>query len=374
MIHRADAAQIHRWMPQQVQGVRPSLTTLTGAGRGRTGTGHAGRRLPREDWSYTQGQPVQRHEDGKDHDRPAPDADRRGSGVQYHRHPDHGGRRQACRHRHSADTGATPRQIMAIFMVQGSIIGFSGTVIGVILGVLGALNVSDLVTWLERLSDSTSSAPTFISSVRCLRNCVWMTWCWYRWRRYPELSPRSTRLARRADPACRGPCATNDRLRQRRPLSPPPAAANPPAPVGLGEYITEHRQHQPADQGAQVQRLPVVLQHVAYPGQAQFCRHAGGRSVQQPGADLVVAIEDRRHGQRVGQPDQPHRDRQIGSEGRAQTAAASICIGIGIMAQNQPIAIARYRMSIEMPEIGIVNQRAEKTQDLLVLMRSACGM
>ena len=74
---------------------------------------------------------------------------------------------------------------MAIFMVQGSIIGFSGTVIGVILGVLGALNVSDPVTGWNGSPDSTSSAPTSISSVRCLRNCVWMTWCWYRWRRLP---------------------------------------------------------------------------------------------------------------------------------------------------------------------------------------------
>ena len=28
MIHRADAAQIHRWMPQQVQGVRLKLDDL----------------------------------------------------------------------------------------------------------------------------------------------------------------------------------------------------------------------------------------------------------------------------------------------------------------------------------------------------------
>ncbi|WP_049324499.1 FtsX-like permease family protein, partial [Stutzerimonas stutzeri] len=58
-------------------------------------------------------------------------------------------------------------QIMAIFMVQGSIIGFSGTVIGVILGVLGALNVSDLVTWLERLSGQHifSSDVYFISTL-----------------------------------------------------------------------------------------------------------------------------------------------------------------------------------------------------------------
>jgi lipoprotein-releasing system permease protein len=63
--------------------------------------------------------------------------------------------------------GATPRQIMAIFMVQGSIIGFSGTVIGVVLGVLGALNVSELVTWLEKVSGQHifSSDVYFISTL-----------------------------------------------------------------------------------------------------------------------------------------------------------------------------------------------------------------
>lgn len=63
--------------------------------------------------------------------------------------------------------GATPRQIMAIFMVQGSIIGLSGTLIGVVLGVIGALNVSSLVGWLERVSGQHifSSDVYFISSL-----------------------------------------------------------------------------------------------------------------------------------------------------------------------------------------------------------------
>ncbi|TWH64510.1 lipoprotein-releasing system permease protein [Azomonas agilis] len=47
--------------------------------------------------------------------------------------------------------GATPGQIMAIFMVQGTIIGVVGTLIGGVLGILAALNVSGFIAGLERL-------------------------------------------------------------------------------------------------------------------------------------------------------------------------------------------------------------------------------
>lgn len=47
--------------------------------------------------------------------------------------------------------GATPRQIMATFMVQGTIIGVVGTLIGALLGILAALNVSRAISLLETL-------------------------------------------------------------------------------------------------------------------------------------------------------------------------------------------------------------------------------
>lgn len=47
--------------------------------------------------------------------------------------------------------GATPRQIMAIFMVQGTVIGVVGTLAGALLGIFAALNVSDWIAALERL-------------------------------------------------------------------------------------------------------------------------------------------------------------------------------------------------------------------------------
>ena len=45
--------------------------------------------------------------------------------------------------------GMTPRQIMLVFMVQGSVIGVTGTLIGGVLGVIAALNVTAWVAWLE---------------------------------------------------------------------------------------------------------------------------------------------------------------------------------------------------------------------------------
>ncbi|WP_447592759.1 lipoprotein-releasing ABC transporter permease subunit [Aquipseudomonas campi] len=47
--------------------------------------------------------------------------------------------------------GATPRQIMGVFMVQGTVIGVIGTLIGGVLGVISALNVTAWVAWLEKL-------------------------------------------------------------------------------------------------------------------------------------------------------------------------------------------------------------------------------
>ncbi|NGY06845.1 lipoprotein-releasing ABC transporter permease subunit [Solimonas terrae] len=55
--------------------------------------------------------------------------------------------------------GASPRSIMMVFMVQGSIIGFVGTALGVLGGVSLALNIETLVPILESLTHHQFLAP-----------------------------------------------------------------------------------------------------------------------------------------------------------------------------------------------------------------------
>lgn len=47
--------------------------------------------------------------------------------------------------------GATPGMIMRIFIVQGAIIGIIGTLLGVIGGISLALNVTEVVNWIEKV-------------------------------------------------------------------------------------------------------------------------------------------------------------------------------------------------------------------------------
>jgi len=46
--------------------------------------------------------------------------------------------------------GATSQTIRAIFIVQGTIIGFFGSIVGIIMGLLVALNLEDIVSFIEK--------------------------------------------------------------------------------------------------------------------------------------------------------------------------------------------------------------------------------
>lgn len=168
MIHRADAARMLRWQPDQVEGVRVRLADLY---RAPETTAEIITRLDGdyrgEDWSLTQGSLFSAMKMEKTMiglllllivavaafniiaTLIMVVADKRAD-IAILR-----------------TLGATPRQIMAIFMVQGSVIGLTGTLIGTVLGVLGALNVSALVAWLEKISGQHifSSDVYFISTL-----------------------------------------------------------------------------------------------------------------------------------------------------------------------------------------------------------------
>ena len=55
--------------------------------------------------------------------------------------------------------GGSPREMLAIFMTQGSIIGLLGTVVGVGLGLLAAANVTSIAAGLERVTGVTLVDP-----------------------------------------------------------------------------------------------------------------------------------------------------------------------------------------------------------------------
>lgn len=59
--------------------------------------------------------------------------------------------------------GATPASIMRIFIVQGTLIGFAGTALGVGLGILLALNVSALGAWVEQTFNANMFSAYFVN-------------------------------------------------------------------------------------------------------------------------------------------------------------------------------------------------------------------
>ncbi|MDV7210348.1 lipoprotein-releasing ABC transporter permease subunit [Azotobacter beijerinckii] len=153
LIHAADAAQLMRWQPGQVQSVRLALKDLYQAPQVAAGiVGKLGAGYRAVDWTQTQGSLF--------------------SAMRMEKTmiglllllivavaafnivatlimvvADKGADIAILR-----TLGATPGQIMAIFMVQGTVIGALGTLAGAVLGVIAALNVSALIAWLESVS------------------------------------------------------------------------------------------------------------------------------------------------------------------------------------------------------------------------------
>ncbi|MGY4493561.1 lipoprotein-releasing ABC transporter permease subunit [Pseudomonas putida] len=153
LIHMADAAQIQHWQPNQVQSVRLKLKDLYMAPQvSKAIAASLGDGYKADDWTHTQGSLFSAMKMEKTmigllllmivavaafniiatlimvvNDK--------GADIAILR-----------------TIGATPRQIMGIFMVQGTVIGVVGTLIGGVLGVIAAINVSAMVGWIERVT------------------------------------------------------------------------------------------------------------------------------------------------------------------------------------------------------------------------------
>ncbi|MFB8831396.1 lipoprotein-releasing ABC transporter permease subunit [Azotobacter sp. CWF10] len=153
LIHVADAAQLMRWQPDQVQGVRLAMRDLYQAPQVAAEiAGKLGAAYHHVDWTQTQGSLFS-----------AMKMEKTMIGLLLLLIvavaafnivatlimvvADKGADIAILR-----TLGATPAQIMAVFMVQGTVIGAFGTLIGAVLGVLAALNVSGLIAWLESVS------------------------------------------------------------------------------------------------------------------------------------------------------------------------------------------------------------------------------
>lgn len=153
LINAADAAEMQRWQPNQVQSVRLKLKDLYKAPEVSAAiVASLGPQYKADDWTHTQGSLFSAMKMEKTmigllllmiiavaafniiatlimvvNDK--------GADIAILR-----------------TIGATPRQIMTIFMVQGTVIGVVGTLIGGILGVIAAINVSAMVGWVERVT------------------------------------------------------------------------------------------------------------------------------------------------------------------------------------------------------------------------------
>ncbi|WP_263264930.1 lipoprotein-releasing ABC transporter permease subunit [Pseudomonas sp. RIT-PI-S] len=153
LIHMADAADIQKWQPGQVQSVRLKVRDLWAAPEvAKSISGQLGQGYHPDDWTHTQGSLFAAMKMEKTMigllllmivavaafniiATLVMVVNEKGADIAILR-----------------TIGATPRQVMATFMVQGSIIGVIGTLVGSVLGIVVALNVSQIVGWLERVT------------------------------------------------------------------------------------------------------------------------------------------------------------------------------------------------------------------------------
>jgi len=144
-------------------------------------------------------------------------------------------------------------------------------------------------------------------------------------------------------------------------LAPPPLPAHPPAPVQHGAEVAKDAQHHAAHHRAEQEGLPQRRQLVGDPLEGQFVRQCARWYLHQPGAGHIGDEEHRRHGQWVGQPHQADRDRQVAAYRNGQRGGQQHLRRHRNQRREQANAHGpRHRMAVQVPEVRVVQQLAEK--------------
>jgi len=144
-------------------------------------------------------------------------------------------------------------------------------------------------------------------------------------------------------------------------LAPAPLPANPPAPVEQGGEVGGDAQQHPAYHRTQQKWLPYRGQLVGDPFEGQRVGQGTWRDLHQPCAGHVGHEEYRRHGQWVGQPDQADGDRQVAAHRDRQCRGQQHLHGDRDQRREQTYAHGpRHGVAVEMPEVRVMQQFAEK--------------
>jgi len=144
-------------------------------------------------------------------------------------------------------------------------------------------------------------------------------------------------------------------------LAATPLPAHPPAPVQHGGEVAHDAQHHATHHRAEQEGLPQRCQLVGDPFEGQLVGQGTRRYPHQPGAGHVGDEEHWRHGQRVGQPHQADRNRQVAAHRNGQRGGQQHLRRHRDQRREQAHAHGtRHRMAVQVPQVGVVQQLAEK--------------
>src|SRR5690554_4363894 len=135
-----------------------------------------------------------------------------------------------------------------------------------------------------------------------------------------------------------------------------------PDPETVDQHVAQQSTDDAADYGAQQQQPPdgcdLCLDRVQIP--AVFAGNAV--DIQYPGTDPIRQIKNRRHSERISDPDQPHGDRQVAADQDCQYRSDQHLPGDG---QKRPCnGLAR-----QVPQVGIMQVTTKPPQVAMVTQR-----